>query len=129
MNPPDLSKYQGKPVREVFQQASSIVDDAKKQYAEALQLYRLCAAQKTGRYMLGRLRERIWELEQCFGQHRVYFSAAGQDHYLHQVLFRDKQQGSYVEIGGYNGWDLSFLQTREHGVFYAGSSESRLTPE
>jgi len=100
----DPDQFKGMPIAEVIQQARLSADTAKEALAKALQIYRLCARQQVDRYTLGRLREQIWEIEQCSGSNRPFFSAAGQDKYIYENFFKDKQQGIFVEIGGYNGW-------------------------
>ena len=47
---------------------------------------------------------RLWQVEKQLGLHSRYFSQAGQDRYLNKRLFRDKRNGTFVEIGGYDGW-------------------------
>ena len=51
----------------------------------------------------GQLNQQIWEAERAAGQHAGFFSQAGQDAYLDRVVFRGKQEGTFVEIGGYDG--------------------------
>jgi FkbM family methyltransferase len=55
-------------------------------------------------YSRGRLNAHIWELEQMFGHKGPYLSAAGQDKFIHETFFKGKKTGTFVEIGGYNGW-------------------------
>lgn len=55
-------------------------------------------------YSRGRLSARIWELEQVFGQNRIFLSAAGQDRFIYETYFSGKSDGVYLEIGGYDGW-------------------------
>jgi len=47
---------------------------------------------------------RLWQVEKQFGLHSWYFSQAGQDRYLNERVFRNKRDGTFVEIGGYDGW-------------------------
>lgn len=38
------------------------------------------------------------------GLHDWYFSQAGQDRYLDERIFKNKRNGTFVEIGSYDGW-------------------------
>ena len=49
----------------------------------------------------------LWQVEKQLGLHSQYFSQAGQDHYLNERIFSNKRDGTFVEIGGYDGWDGS----------------------
>lgn len=100
----DSGQFDGKPIPETIKQARLTADAAKESLEKALHIYRLCARQQVDRYTLGRLREQIWEIEQSFGSNRPFFSAAGQDKFIYENFFKDKKQGVFVEIGGYNGW-------------------------
>ena len=40
-------------------------------------------------------------MEKQLGLHSRYFSQAGQDGYLNERIFRNKRDGTFVEIGGY----------------------------
>ena len=46
----------------------------------------------------------LWQVEKQMGLHSRYFSQAGQDRYLNERIFRNKRDGTFVEIGGYDGW-------------------------
>ena len=46
----------------------------------------------------------LWQVEKQLGLHSWYFSQAGQDRYLNEQVFRHKRDGTFVEIGGYDGW-------------------------
>ena len=46
----------------------------------------------------------LWQVEKQLGQHSQYFSQAGQDRYLNEQVFRNKRAGTFVEVGGYDGW-------------------------
>ena len=39
-----------------------------------------------------------------WGAHVRYFSQAGQDRYLNEQIFRNRRNGTFVEIGAYDGW-------------------------
>lgn len=100
----NLTQYEHKHPQEIQYQARELANKAKQSLVDAHQLLQLCSKKQTDRYMLGKLREEIWAIEQSFGNHRVYLSAAGQDRYIRETFFKDKNDGVFVEIGGYNGW-------------------------
>ena len=49
----------------------------------------------------------LWRVEKQLGLHGMYFSQAGQDRYLNEQIFTNKSNGTFVEIGGYDGWQGS----------------------
>ena len=51
----------------------------------------------------GQLNQQIWECERISGQRVRFFSQAGQDAFLDERIFKGKQGGVFVEIGGYDG--------------------------
>jgi FkbM family methyltransferase len=46
----------------------------------------------------------LWQVEKQLGLHSRYFSQAGQDRYLNERIFGNKRDGTFVEVGGYDGW-------------------------
>ena len=68
-------------------------------------MYQLCLRQRNlPAHREGDLRMRLWQVEKQLGLHSRYFSQAGQDRYLNERIFRNKRDGTFVEIGGYDGW-------------------------
>lgn len=100
----NLQQYKDRPLPEIVRQANELSEKAKQSLADAHQLFQLCSRQQADKYKQGILRQKIWEIEQSLGNHRAYFSAAGQDRYIYETYFKDKDDGVFVEIGGYNGW-------------------------
>ena len=49
----------------------------------------------------------LWQVEKKLGGHARYFSQAGQDRYVAERIFRNRRNGTFVEIGGYDGWEGS----------------------
>lgn len=47
--------------------------------------------------------QRIWETEKALVPDRPYPSQAGQDRYLDTEIFREKRDGVFVEVGGFDG--------------------------
>lgn len=51
----------------------------------------------------GWLNQQSWEAERAAGQRAHYFSQSGQDAFLEGRVFQGKRDGTFVEIGGYDG--------------------------
>lgn len=95
-----------RPVQSVLVDNQEAVAGAKRVLSDCYDTYRaiLSGNYKTDLYSRGRLRARIWEIEQMFGVRGVFLSAAGQDQFIYETYFRNKKNGVYLEIGGYDGW-------------------------
>ncbi len=104
MNQSWLNDLAGKPLQEVIQKGEQRLADAQAALNEARTIFRLCTQQNIPGAALGRLRQRLWTAEKALGLHSRYFSQSGQDRFLHEHIFRDKRGGTFVEIGGYDGW-------------------------
>ena len=75
---------------------------------EARAACQLCLRQKDlSLRKRGYVRMHLWRVEKQMGLHDRYFSQAGQDRYLNEHIFRNKRNGTFVEIGGYDGWSGS----------------------
>jgi FkbM family methyltransferase len=92
-------------IEERMRKANLAADEAKRALAECYEFY--MSIEQSNRemdiYSRGWLRARIWEIEQVFGHKSVFLSAAGQDQFIYETYFKDKRDGVYVEIGGYDG--------------------------
>ncbi len=98
----DPRKYHGRRVDEVVR---SVNGDIRSVLKEAQAVYQLCLQQRNlPAHRKGDLRMRLWQVEKQLGLHSRYFSQAGQDRYLNERIFRNKRDGTFVEIGGYDGW-------------------------
>ena len=98
----DPRKYHGRRLEEVVK----IVDgDVRSALEEAQATYRFCLRQKDLPVRArGYVRMQLWRVEKQLGWHGMYFSQAGQDRYLNEQIFRNRRNGTFVEIGGYDGW-------------------------
>ena len=98
----DPRKYHGRRLEEVIR----IVDgDVRSALEEARAAYQFCLRQKNlPLHARGYVRMHLWRVEKQLGWHDMYFSQAGQDRYLNEQIFRNKSKGTFVEIGGYDGW-------------------------
>ena len=101
----DPSKYHGRRVDEVVRLLNGNIRSA---LEEAREVYRACLRQKDlSIHLSGWVRMQLWQVEKQLGLHARYFSQAGQDRYLDEQIFRHKRNGTFVEIGGYDGWNGS----------------------
>ncbi len=51
----------------------------------------------------GQIHQMIWDCERLSARRAKYFSQSGQDAYLDERVFKGKRDGTFVEIGGYDG--------------------------
>ena len=54
----------------------------------------------------------LWQVQKQLGLHAWYFSQAGQDRYLNEQIFKNRRNGTFVEIGGHDGWTGSNCGSR-----------------
>ena len=96
--------YIGSSRRDVLQDAQGRQDSAMQQLGEAAQLYRLCLSQDgVEPFQRGMIAGRLWEIERAQGHYPRCFSQFGQDYWLHENVFADTENGTFLEIGGYDG--------------------------
>ena len=98
----DPSKYHGRSLSEVIR----ILDgDVRGSLEEARAAYRFCLRRMNlPAHTKGAVRMHLWQVEKQLGLHARYFSQAGQDRYLNEQFFKNKRNGTFVEIGGHDGW-------------------------
>jgi|GEM_PF-441328 len=106
MLPPHLKQFENLPVEQVYAQALRASAQARQMLADCYELFGNVKARAPGldMYQRGALLATIWDIEHVFGHKGTYLSAAGQDEFVHQAYFKDKKDGVFLEIGGYNGW-------------------------
>ena len=98
----DPGKYEGRRVTEIVR---TLNGDVRAALEEARAAYRLCLQHdRLAEHLKGFVRMHLWQVEKKLGLHALYFSQAGQDRYLDERIFRSKRNGTFVEIGGYDGW-------------------------
>ena len=98
----DPRPYEGRRVTEIVRTLNGEVRAA---LEEARAAYRLCLRQdRLAEHLKGFVRMHLWQVEKKLGLHALYFSQAGQDRYLDERIFRSRRNGTFVEIGGYDGW-------------------------
>ena len=98
----DPQKYHGRRLDDVVR---SVNGDIRSVLEEARELYQLCLQQKDlPDYRKGDVRMQLWQVEKQLGLHSRYFSQAGQDRYLNERVFGNRRDGTFVEVGGHDGW-------------------------
>ena len=98
----DPRKYHGRRADEVVR---SVNGGIRSVLEEAREVYQLCLRQQNlPVHRKGWVRMQLWQVEKQLGLHSRYFSQAGQDRYLSERIFGNKRDGTFVEIGGYDGW-------------------------
>ena len=79
--------------------------DIRNVLAEARTVYQLCLRQQNlPVHRKGWVGMQLWQVEKQLGLHSRYFSQAGQDRYLNERVFGNRRDGTFVEVGGYDGW-------------------------
>lgn len=118
-----MTNLQSAPPALILRQANQAMSDAKERLAHCYGVFQKCLSGLSDLdiYALGQLKAHIWELEQIFGHKHIYFSAAGQDEYIYETYFKNKPDGVYLEIGGYNGWRGSNCYFFEKTLHWKGA--------
>jgi len=86
-----------------YEQAKTSLNDGRKQLADAHRHLREVVTNVRQPRARGAINEQIWKCEQSLGQRTNYFSQAGQDAFLDERVFKGKRDGTFIEIGGYDG--------------------------
>ena len=95
----DPQKYHGRRLDEVVRSVNSDIQSA---LEEGRAVYQLCLRQQNlPAHREGWVRMQLWQVEKQLGLHSRYFS---QDRFLNERIFSNKRDGTFVEIGGYDGW-------------------------
>ena len=114
----DPRKYDGRRVEEIVR---TLDGDIRAALEEAWAAYRLCLRQDNlSERLKGYVRMHLWQVEKKLGGHARYFSQAGQDRYLDERIFKGRRNGTFVEIGGYDGWEGSNCVFFEKALDWTG---------
>jgi FkbM family methyltransferase len=91
---------------------------------EALESFRKALSftpeNKLSQFKSGKIRAQIWKVEKSLGLFPLYASLDGQDKYIHETFFKGREEGVFVEIGGFNGWDGSNCLFFEKSLNWTG---------
>lgn len=83
--------------------ARELIGIGRQSSTEAHRLLRSILPAVTGARARGEINRQIWDCERALGQHGQFFSQAGQDEWLDRRVFGGRRDGTFVEIGGYDG--------------------------
>ena len=86
-----------------YARARALIAESRKGAAEALEILRKILPHVTHARSRGAINQQIWDCERTLGRHPHFFSQSGQDAWLERSLFKGKEGGVFVEIGGYDG--------------------------
>ena len=98
----DPRKYHGRRLDEVVRSVNGNIRNVLEEARAVYQLY--LRQQNLPPHGKGWVRMQLWQVEKRLGLHSRYFSQAGQDRYLNERIFGNRRAGTFVEIGGYDGW-------------------------
>ncbi len=101
-----IDKISGMPIKEVLDIAYQQRANAQQKLVECHEVIKNCLKSnpKMNPDQKGRIKGVLWELEQSIWNNQLYFSQSGQDRYIHENFFKNKTGGTFLEIGGFNGW-------------------------
>ena len=99
----DLTQYDGKPLQQLVDDAVVKIDEAHREIVEAIKMLRLVVSQAIPEHQRGKVRQRLWQAEKAVGMHPLYTSQAGQDRHLNETIFEGKRDGTFLDIGGFDG--------------------------
>ncbi|MEM0943760.1 MAG: FkbM family methyltransferase [Pseudomonadota bacterium] len=86
-----------------FVRARELIGRSRQGLVEAHRLLRGLSSEVKDARARGLLHRQIWECERFAGRRGQFFSEAGQDAWLDERVFRGKRNGTFVEVGGYDG--------------------------
>ncbi|MEM7212438.1 MAG: FkbM family methyltransferase [Pseudomonadota bacterium] len=86
-----------------YVRAREVIGRGKQAMAEGHRLLRQLSGKIAHARTRGQINQQIWECEKLNGRREMFFSQAGQDAFLDEKIFRGKREGTFVEIGGYDG--------------------------
>ncbi|MEM9063794.1 MAG: FkbM family methyltransferase [Pseudomonadota bacterium] len=83
--------------------AREVIGRGKQAMAEGHRLLRQLSGQIKHARTRGQINQQIWDCEKLNGRRDMFFSQSGQDAFLDERVFKGKREGTFVEIGGYDG--------------------------
>lgn len=90
-------------IQEALKHASELKANGEKCLATAEQVLRQILNGMADGPERGKLMQSWWNCTRIARRDTLYFSQAGQDHWLEQNVFKGKRGGTFVEIGAYDG--------------------------
>ncbi|MEM6932257.1 MAG: FkbM family methyltransferase [Pseudomonadota bacterium] len=86
-----------------YTRAREVIGRAKQGLIEGHRLLTGLSREVTSARARGAIHQQIWDCERYAGKRPQFFSQAGQDAFLDERVFKGKQDGVFIEIGGYDG--------------------------
>lgn len=100
----DIGKYDGMPLTDALQEIDQVLRSSEDALEEGRALCKLCLRQDIDIYAKGSIRHKLWKIEKRLGYHSLFQSQSGQDRYIYKRFFKNKKNGIFVEVGGFDGW-------------------------
>lgn len=98
-----MSDQEKEEAQRQYVRAREVMGRGKQAMAEAHRLLRQLSGKISHARTRGQINQQIWECEKLNGRRDMFFSQAGQDAFLDEKVFKGKREGTFVEIGGYDG--------------------------
>ena len=98
-----MSDNQKDEAQRQYVRAREVIGRGKQAMAEGHRLLRQLSGKIAHARTRGQINQQIWECEKLNGRRDMFFSQAGQDAFLDEKVFKGKRDGTFVEIGGYDG--------------------------
>lgn len=98
-----MSDQQKDEAQRQYVRAREVIGRGKQAMAEGHRLLRQLSGKIAHARTRGQINQQIWECEKLNGRRDMFFSQAGQDAFLDEKVFKGKRDGTFVEIGGYDG--------------------------
>ena len=86
-----------------YVRAREVIGRGKQAMAEGHRLLRQLSGKIKHARTRGQINQQIWDCEKLNGRREMFFSQSGQDAFLDERVFKGKREGTFVEIGGYDG--------------------------
>lgn len=90
-------------LRRKLDEANRLLKDGRGNLEAAAALLAEVLRHATNPTARGRINRQLWDLQRLGTGRGPYFSQAGQDRFLDASVFGGKRDGTFVEIGGYDG--------------------------
>lgn len=99
----DPNHYHGKPLHDVLAEGAAHARSGREALQEAEAIFALCASQAMPMHQRGMVLQELWQARRALGRVPVFMSQAGQDRYVFEQFFADRPDGTFVDIGGFDG--------------------------
>jgi len=91
------------PIGEAVKHAADLAKNGEMCLKMADEIYRQILPRIADGPEKGKVSQAYWNVAQAAHPNTTYFSQAGQDHWLEENLFKGKRDGTFAEIGAYDG--------------------------